>query len=203
MDLPLDFLCPALGHRSANEDGLAPDVISVQDAGAGEALLEWEGDTVFPHEEVAGSVSDRQAGRECFKWLLGHIPPDEKEFGKEKARLPAELDAQLLAEPRLGKENNRFGTVLCIGSCTQNKRHALQGAVGCHGVDLLCGLIGDVDLGRIAQIELERCTITLNQSARGCLDVHHRHARQSRVQIPGPGQMERVGNKRLLKLGPS
>ena len=119
--LPLDFLCPAIGHRPANEDGLAPDVISIQDAGAGEALLEWQGDTVFSHEEVTGSVSDRQAGRECFKWLLGHIPSDEKDFGKEKARLPVELDAQLLAETRAGKENNGFGTVFCIGPRTQNK----------------------------------------------------------------------------------
>ena len=182
---------------------MAPDVISIQDARAGEALLEWQGDTVFSHEEVTGSVSDRQAGRERFKRLPGHIPPDEKDFGKEKGCLPAELDAQLLAETRAGKENNGFGTVFRIGPYTQNKRHALQCTVGRHGVDLLCGLIGNVDLGRIAQVELKGCPITLNQAARGCLDVYHRHARQGGVQIPGPGQMERVGNKRLLKQGPS
>ena len=72
---------------------MAPDVILIQGARAGEALLERQGDTVFSHEEVIGSVSDRQAGRECFKRFLGHISPDEKDFGKEKARLSAELDA--------------------------------------------------------------------------------------------------------------
>ncbi len=182
---------------------MAPNVISTQDTGASEALLEWQGEAVFSHEEIAGCVSDRQAGREGFKRLLDYIPPDEKEFGKEKARLQAELDVQLLAETRVGKENNGLGTVFCIGPCTQNKRHALQCTVGCHGVDFLCGLIGNMDLGRVAQFELECCTITLNQAARRCLDIYHRHTGEGGVQIPGPGQMERVGNKRLLELGPS
>ena len=156
---------------------MAPDAKSIQNARAGEALLEWQGNTVFSHEEVAISVRNHQAGREGFKRLLAHIPPDEKDFGKEEARLPAELDVEPLAETCLGKENNGFGTVFCIGPRTQNKRHALQCAVGRHGVDLLGSLIGNVDLGRIAQVELEGCTITLNQSARGCLDVDHCHAR--------------------------
>ena len=177
MDLPLDFSCPALSHRSADEDGLTPDMIAVQDARAGEALLEWQGDAVFSHKGVAGLVSDRQAGRERFKRLQGHIPPDEKNFGKEKSRLPTELDAQMLAETRARKENNGFGRVFCIGSRTQNKRHALQRTIGRHGVDLLCGLIGNMDLSHIAQIELEDCPIALNQAARRCLDIHHRHAR--------------------------
>ena len=160
---------------------MAPDVIATQDARAGEALLEWEGDAVFSHEEGAGRVSDRQAGRECLKRFSRHVPTNEKDLGKEKGRLSAELDVELLAEACVGKENNGLGTILRIGPCVQNKRDALQCAVGSHRVNLLCGLIGNMDLGRVAQIEPEGCAVALNQSARGCLDVDHRHTGQGRA----------------------